>query len=140
MNKPNTPRTPHTPIAPQHPQRTCHDVGICLHPTAACGKVCQQHTGGPTMQRLFTQPLPTHCAAPTGHAELPAPTLPFEMEGPYRRHSSHRRMGLNNSERLALGLMVLASGLTAVALLYVLGLAVVGAVNGVSGLLALVWS
>lgn len=127
----NKPHTTHTPIAPQHPQRTCHDVGICLHPTAACGKVCQQHTGGPTMQRLFTQPLPTHCAAPT---------LPFELEGPYRRNSSHRRMGLNNSERLTLGLMVLASGLTAVALLYVLGLAVVGAVDGVSGLLALAWS
>lgn len=114
------------PIAPQHPRRTCHELGICLHPTTACGDTCQQHTGGPTMQRLMTTSNATNGAASPA-TELPTPTLPFEVEGPYRRQSSHRRNGLNRTERLAFWLMVVTSMLTGCALLYVLYLALISA-------------
>lgn len=101
-------------ISPMPRRRTCQELGVCLNPTTACGDTCQQLTGGPTMQRLTT----------TTGAELPTPTLPFEVDGPYRRESSHR---LNRAERLAFRLMVVTSFLTGCALLYVLYLALISA-------------
>lgn len=72
--------------------------------------------------------------------ELPTPTQPLAIEGPYRRQRRHRQHSLNNTERLALALMLAASALTAIALMYVLGLAVSRATSVVTELLALVWS
>lgn len=79
-------------IAPQHPQRTCHQLGVCQHPTTACtGSRCA--IAMPTAPRRDPAPAPVP----------PLPPLPFGIEGPH--HSAPTR-GQRINDALASALLL----------------------------------
>lgn len=80
-----------------HAQRSCHELGVCLHPSQACTGACQQ-LAMPSL--TFTE----------GPALAPASgPLPFEVEGPfYPADDPHSRL----AHALTSVLMVLGAGVS----------------------------
>ncbi|MDP3926186.1 MAG: hypothetical protein U1E02_25205 [Hydrogenophaga sp.] len=107
MNPVNTTATASQPsanvvhlVAPQRMQRSCYELGVCLHPSASCTKTCRRVEA--------MQPV-------GGLADMvAAPTRPFGVEGPYRER-------MTRGDRWRLGVALAAGAVTSLALVYVLG-------------------
>jgi hypothetical protein len=101
--------------APQRLQRSCYELGVCLHPEDACHKTCRR----------------VEAMQPLGLADVvAAPTQPFGVEGPYRS----KRMARADAWRLRVALA--ASAVTGLAVVYVVGALVLAPL--VQGAVALV--
>lgn len=92
-------------VAPQKDTRTCDQLGVCLHPSHSCDRVCQK---AQLMQPLGTAPTPNQRRQP-----LPAAPVaqPFGIDGPYQKRE---RMTPRDRRLLGFGLgmgLVLALGL-----------------------------
>lgn len=119
MNPVNTTATASQPsanvvhlVAPQRMQRSCYELGVCLHPARACGLRCEQVALQQLHRVVLAQPPRTDTPA--------APTQPFGMEGPYRRERMTR------GDRWRLGAALAAGAVTSLALVYVVGALVLG--------------
>jgi len=94
-------------VAPQREARSCHELGVCLHPARACGLRCEQVALQQLHRVVLAQPPRTDTPA--------APTQPFGVEGPYRRERMTR------GDRWRLGAALAAGAVISLALVYVLG-------------------
>ncbi len=87
-------------VAPQRMQRSCYELGVCLHPSGSCTKTCRR------LEAM--QPV-------GGLADMvAAPTQPFGVEGPYRER-------MTRGDRWRLRAALAASAVTGLAVVYVLG-------------------